>query len=447
MKKYKSILAVLCIAILVLGTQSCKKDVEDNDPSADGFTSLNVPDGFTWSTSNYLDISLMFVDQNQNPVSVEFDIYSEYPGGAKYLSGASGSDGAFNRRYKISSHRELFMVVLPNQNPVIVNFENAIINDLNAKQAKQTIVVENPVLKNGNAETYQYYPAEGLFGTIGFEDNWPWKADYDFNDVLFDYNVMATFDESDMVTKIDMILYLRASGASFDNGFGISFKHVWSWDGPYVDIATVTVVASDENGAVLSDNVIAPEATNYPSYILIPNVETYQPTYNTFPEQLFKYPIRFDVEIVLNTPAEDWEEIDLPLNNPFIIVDQERGREVHLPWYVPTSLADPDYVGMAADASDPTAFDPSNFKAGNMMGYYTYMTEDGYPWGIDVYFDEEGDELYRYPIEYTDISQAYAPAFQGWVENGTPYEWYLPEYRMIGRVFEEIPDPPYPESE
>ena len=29
-----------------------------------------------------------------------------------------------------------------------------------------------------------YYPAQGVYGTVAFEDNWPNKADYDFNDLV-----------------------------------------------------------------------------------------------------------------------------------------------------------------------------------------------------------------------------------------------------------------------
>lgn len=447
MKKHRLILLALMVVLSGIIATSCKKDTND-DPQPSGsesnFTDLNVPDGFTWSTSRFLEIDLAFVNESDEPVPSSFEIYSEYPGGAKYMSGNAAEDGIFYRKYKISGHRESFFVVLPNQDPVEVPFEQAFItigdnDEFEAYQAKKTITVENPQLKSVSEETYQYFPAEGLFGTIGFEDTWPWQADYDFNDVLLDYNVKATIDDDGLVTKIDMILYLRASGAGYKNGFGISFKHSWCYENePLADIASVTV-----NGVP-----VAPEDTEYPSYILIEDISEYQPTYNTFMDQPFVYPTRFEVEIVMNTPAWDWWEVELPLNNPFIIVNQDRGREVHLPWYLPTSLADPDYVGTGVDASDPEAFNPDNFKSGNMViGYFTYMTENEYPWGINVYFDDENGGLFQYPVEFCDISNAYYPAFSNWVENWDPWEWYLPEYTVADSVYTKMPSPPYPESE
>lgn len=448
MKKLKVIGFVSLLIMLMLVSISCKKETnqaENPDINSEEFpfTDLNVPDDFTWNTAKFLEIELNFVDNNDEPVSTDFEIYSEFPGGIKFMNGNADSAGLFKRNYKVAAYRKSFAVVVPGQETVRVEFDDIEITVGNTLapgySAKQTIQVESPGFKAINEDTFQYYPAEEQFGTIAFEDTWPHQADYDFNDVVIDYNIMATFNDDDLVSAINMVLYLRASGANSQegrgNGLGISFKHAWSFDGPYPDIQSLTI-----NG-----DFVTPEATDYPSYILIQNIESIQPTYNTFTDQAFEYPLRFEVLITFNTPAEDWWEIDLPLNNLFIFDALDRGRETHLPWYLPTSLANPEYAGMAKDASDEFAFDPLNFKAGNMMGFMTYMTEDYYPWGLNIYFDQEGDNLFRYPIEFMDIREAYYPAFDGWVENWDPEEWYLPEYRVEGKVFETIPDPVYDE--
>ncbi len=444
MKRMKVVSTVLMMAMIAIVSFSCKKDIENTidpipDPDSKKFSDLVVPENFTWSTAEYLLIDLEFVDANQNPVVTSFEVYSEYPNGIKFMDGASNENGIFNRKYKVASKRTFFVVIIPNQEPSTVTFENTSLNignqQTNAYIAKHTIIVNNPSFKSENANTYQYYPAEDVYGTIGFEDLWPNEGDYDFNDVVIDYNAKATFNDDFKVTQIDMLLYLRASGAAYNNGFGMSFKHSWVYEGePYADIASVTV-----NGIA-----IQPEATEYPSYMLIPNIKEKMNFLNTFPEQEFYPSIEFQVQIIFNTPAEDWWEVDLPLNNPFIISDMERGREVHLPWYLPTSLANPSIAGTHDDASDPFAFDPNNFKASNMFGFYTYMTTEGYPWAINVYFDESNNDLFRYPIEIMDMREAYYPAFDGWVTNYDPFDWYLPEYGIDGKIYETIPDPIYP---
>ena len=437
MKKFNPILIFAVITALFFLSQACKKNVDSPtpNPSEQGFETLQVPENFTWLTSTPLKIDLKFVDQNQNPVVTSFEVYSKFPDGVKFMTGTSKSDGSYAKMYQIATYRTSFFVVIPGQDPVEVIFGETEVNEISAYEAKATITVESLSLKSTAAETYEFYPAEGKYGTLCFEDNWPSEADYDFNDVVIDYNVIATLNDDFLVTKINMQLFLRASGANNHNGFGISFKHSWSYDGPYADIASVTV-----NGTP-----VTAEATDYPSFIIIDDIETWQPTYNSFMNQAFVAPTEFNVEIVLNTPAENWWELSLPLQNPFIIVNQERGREIHLPWHLPTSLADASYVGKGVDASDPYAFDPSNFKAGQVVvGYYTYMTEEGFPWAMDIYMDNDDEDLFLYPVEFTDIANAYT-SFEGWVEESDPWEWYLPEYRVVDSIYTKIPEPPYGE--
>jgi len=445
-KQTASISYVLLILISIFGF-SCTKDSLDKtvEPTGDTgkFTDLVIPEGFTWTTAKNLQIDLLFVDDKDQPVTTDFEIYSDYPDGVKYMDATTAEDGSFKSKYKVAAQHKYMTIVLPGEEVVIVDYTDIALPDIGieeAFEAKQTIVCKQSAFKSTRSETYQYFPAEEQFGTICFEDQWPYQGDYDFNDVVLDYNVKATFEDCFYVTKIDMVLYLRASGAAHHNGLGISFKHCWSWMGmPNPDIGSVKV-----NG----NNIPAESGTMYPSYILIQDIEEIQPTHNTFPDNPFDDPIRFEVSIEFDSPAMDWWDVDLPLNNMFIFVNQDRGREVHLPWKVPTALANPDYVGTASDASDPYAFDPSNFKSTNSVaGYYTYMTEEGYPWGLDIYFDEAGDNLFRYPVEFMDIREAYSPAFDGWVQYWSPWDWYKPEYRVEGKVYETIPDPVYPEMQ
>ncbi len=445
MKKEFRKLSILALLSFLVVLSACNKQEIINDAPEEEdsgkFTDLKVPEGFSWSTSKPTVFDLNFQDADGLPVSTEFSIYTSYPGGSKLIDGISKDDGTYALRYKIASRNESIVVVLPDGQKESIQLKEIQLEDYNNTDgflAQKEITCKQPAFKSGRAVSYQYFPAEGQFGTLCFEDTWPHQADYDFNDVLIDYNVKGTYVDNWTVSRIDMVLYLRASGASSHNGLGISFKHFWCWDGfPQVDIGSVKV-----NG----ETIPAESGTSYPSYILIPDIEEHQPYYNTFADQDFRDPIRFEVSIEFATPAEDWWEVELPLNNIFLIIDGERGRELHLPTYVPTGLADPSYVGTGKDASDPYAFNPDNFKDSKMMmGFFTYKTEEEFPWVLDIYFDEAGDNLFRYPVEFMDIREAYYPAFENWVMYWWPWEWYLPEHRVEGKVYETIPDPTYPE--
>ena len=49
-----------------------------------------------------------------------------------------------------------------------------------------------------------YYPAKGVHGTYAFEDRWPQKGDYDFNDVVLNYNYKYVTDSTDKISEIIM---------------------------------------------------------------------------------------------------------------------------------------------------------------------------------------------------------------------------------------------------
>lgn len=428
LQKLTSVL-ILIFVFGVISLTGCLK-TDDNEPTINKkFNELKVPEEFTWRTSKTLRIDVLLVNQNQVPVSNEISFYTEYPNGSRLLAGYSGNNGKFTRKYTVASSRNSIVAVIPGQDPITLNFVEKTINGFPAWEVAQTIVVQNPGLKSTTVVVpSSAYPADGQFGTIAFEDSWPHQADYDFNDVVIDYNVQAIY-EDDLVAKIEMLLYLRAAGAANDNGFGISFRQYWSYQGPYPDIASVKV-----NG-----NVIQPENTVYPSYILIPSTKAIMPVYNTFMNNPFDYPISFFVEILFAEPTDQWD-LELPLQSPFIFVNQDRGREVHLPYDLPTSLANPSWAGQGKDATDPAVFNPDNFKS--IFGNFTYMTQQRYPFALHIYFETGSDELFHYPAENKQITEAYS-SFQGWVENWDPWEWYLPQYRMPEHIYSKIPNPPY----
>ncbi|HCM47962.1 MAG TPA: hypothetical protein DIS98_10835 [Colwellia sp.] len=61
-------------------------------------------------------------------------------------------------------------------------------------------------------------------GVLAFEDNWPLTDDYDFNDVVLDYDITTTLDgdnNNDSVKSITLIYNIQAMGASFHNGLAL----------------------------------------------------------------------------------------------------------------------------------------------------------------------------------------------------------------------------------
>ncbi len=80
------------------------------------------------------------------------------------------------------------------------------------------------------------------------------------------------------------------------------------------------------------------------------------------------------LHITIDFPANKYSYNDLDISNfnPFLIVNLDRGIEVHLPDYPPTDLADRSHFKTFADNTNPSA------------GIY-YKTENNLPWAIHIY--------------------------------------------------------------
>jgi len=66
-----------------------------------------------------------------------------------------------------------------------------------------------------------YYPGENETGSLAFEDKWPSKGDYDFNDMVIDYNFNQIANANNDIVAIEATLHVQAVGAGYKNGFGI----------------------------------------------------------------------------------------------------------------------------------------------------------------------------------------------------------------------------------
>jgi LruC domain-containing protein len=133
--------------------------------------------------------------------------------------------------------------------------------------------------------------------------------------------------------------------------------------------------------------------------------------------------VAFDTTVITIVPSTaDFGLADFNLGswNPFLIVNKERGHEVHLPNYPATDLVDPVWFGMWEDDSDPA------------IGR-TYKTLNNLPWAIEI------PSEFEWPKEKVDITQAYLK-FGAWAESGGQLfpDWYrnLQGYRNDELIYE-----------
>jgi len=315
---------------------------------------------------------------------------------------------------------ETLIIIVTVNAGVVGNIDNsATVSSTTADPNLANNTDSDPVLVQAAAPIINNFPASG-YGTLAYEDLWPGKGDYDFNDLVLDYKFVVTSDVNNKIEKIEARFIIKAFGAALENGFGFQLS-----DAITPADLTVTGYNLTESYITLSGNGTEAGQTK-PTIIVYDNAfnQMSHPGVgigvNTEPAAPYITPDTIDILITFPADTYTFTDLDLPNFNPFLIVDLTRGIEVHLPDYPPTDLADPSYFGTFEDDSD----------AGS--GRY-YKTENNLPWAINIY------ETFDYPKEKISIIDAHL-RFAEWAEsNGVIYpDWYQdnPGYRNDSNIYQ-----------
>ena len=252
------------------------------------------------------------------------------------------------------------------------------------------------------------YPAEET-GTLAYEDLWPSKADYDFNDLVVDYQFLTVTNASNKIVETIGTFVIRAIGASTENGFGFQLANS--------NIASSDIIAV--SGYNLQEGYINIAANGIEEGQTIPTIIVFDNAFNITPHpgsgigvntsigSPYVEPNTVTIHITYTPDTYTLEDLDMPNFNPFLIKSMERGIEVHLPNYEPTDLVDESNFG--------TFDDDSNLATGKY-----YKTENNLPWAINI------PQSLDYPIEKASIDSAFLH-FIDWSENnGIDFQdWYM----------------------
>jgi len=267
-----------------------------------------------------------------------------------------------------------------------------------------------------NRAADSYYPSANQTATLAFEDLWPDQGDYDFNDLVLDYRYTLVVNANNEVVDIKGKYVVKAIGGSFKNGFGIQFDFapsvVTSVSGNRLDQGYANISSNGTESGQSKATIIVFEN----AFDVLPNPGS--PTVNTNPSDPYQTPDTISVTINLGSPQALANLGSFPFN-PFIIINQERGKEVHLVDAPATDLATVSYFGTGQDDTNPS------------NGRY-YKSVQNYPWALNIVggFD--------YPQEKVDIVEAYTN-FAGWAQSGGTQDadWYsdLPGYRDIISIY------------
>lgn len=282
-----------------------------------------------------------------------------------------------------------------------------------------------------------FYPCNG-YATLMYEDLWPLKGDYDFNDLVIDYKYQTITNGANQVVEVKYTFVLKAIGAGLRNGFGFQLDNIAT-----NKISSISPNSKTHNASWLLLNNNGTEAGQ-----TFANVIVYDDVYKSLPWQGVGNMVNvymdepyanpyvtpdttvITVRFIENGVAPSGgiltaSELPNTAFNPYLIcgeegsMNQQRNKEIHLPNRVPSSKMNTALFGTQKDDSNPSS------------GKY-YKTAENLPWAIEIF------ESIPHMQEKRDISTGYNN-FIPWAEsNGTLLNnWFInnPGFRNVSNLY------------
>jgi LruC domain-containing protein len=260
---------------------------------------------------------------------------------------------------------------------------------------------------DSSVATFTYFPAAASWTTLAFEDSWPQKGDYDFNDLVLRERYQTLLNTQGKMTGFTISGSIDARGGAMHNGFAL---RLLQQKVSLIKSAKVTVA----DKAQLLD---AESKQTNPVFLLWNDSVAYTATgetgscshFNTVKTCATFAPVPYTLEVRFNQPIEAIPHSNLDF---FIFKTDFRGREIHFADYPPT------------DRFDKTQFAKFDDTSSDAKGRY-FRTAQNLPWAIKI------NAQWRYPREYIDVVWAY-PDFEAWVESsGNAHsDWYKTSTRI-----------------
>lgn len=236
-------------------------------------------------------------------------------------------------------------------------------------------------------------------GVLAFEDEWPYKGDYDMNDVVISYSSKTFKPGNEYVLRSEEKYVVENNGAEYHNGFGFTIPLIKN-----DAIESIEVISSYGcEGQGWSNSA---QASENPQVMLFDDLQ--KVTEGT----------EFVVKIKYKGENGVWganNQVYAP-HNPYIVIRQkdtdpdylsDNRREVHLVRYKPTPKADMSLFHTGDDLS-----------ANNIY----YVSDSNYPFAINL----AGVNSFKLPGEKQNIGKKYSQFDMWYSTSGAEYkDWYL----------------------
>ncbi len=282
--------------------------------------------------------------------------------------------------------------------------------------AKYETLVQN---NDSDITVTSVYPSSDSYATMAFEDRWPLIGDYDFNDVVWRYQITEQLNGQRELKNIAIDYTLQAMGAGFSNGFAVQL--------PNVDPDNIAATTLTRNGVAVTHTILQ-ESDSETVLVVSEDLKvdlndlgetfagcTFYRTQSACLSQQTAGALNYQLTVEFTTPVSR-DLVGYPPYDSFIFAAKH--------------MYHGDFTGTPPGMSWQTHFKPFsgtgdmnsaffNMHDDRSDGSNSFKTSNNMPWVINV--RDEWD----HPIEYTDISHAYT-SFPTWVTSSgnTDTEWY-----------------------
>ncbi|WP_059017815.1 LruC domain-containing protein [Vibrio coralliirubri] len=290
------------------------------------------------------------------------------------------------------------------------------VNEDGTTDSKYEVLVQE---NNEDVTVTSVYPSSNSYATIAFEDNWPLKGDYDFNDVVWRYRVTEQLNGQRELKNLTIDYTLQAMGAGYSNGYALKLPNVLP-----ANVASTTLT---RNGVAVGHTILkegSSETILMVSEDLRVDLENlgeltescvFYRTQSVCSETQNADALNYQLYVEFTSPVSR-DDIGYPPYDSFIFAAEDMYHgdfvgtppgmtwQTHLKAFSGTS----DMNNALFNSHDDRSSGSESFKTSNNM-----------PWVINI--RDEWD----HPIEYIDISEAYT-SFPTWVTSSgeTDGEWY-----------------------
>jgi len=268
------------------------------------------------------------------------------------------------------------------------------------------------------------YPAAS-YGTLMFEDLWPSNGDNDFNDLVLNYSITTITNAANKVVELKYVLIAKAIGGVLKNGFAFQLDGI-------VSAKIIRVIRSKSPGNLFSLATNGVETSQQ-----FANIPVFSNTQNLLQSAGGNFGVNIDKDFQFVTPDTTKltlvflengvpalhqstitaNDVTPSLFNPYICLNQQRGKEVHCADRVPSSLASLAFLGTMDDKSRPTA------------NKY-YKNKNNLPWALNI-----GSNV-PYAKEGKDITISYLKLASWALSGGAVFcDWYQSKSGYRNPVF------------